>query len=70
MEISFLVALTSADNYISQMAAKGLRLIVQTEYLDAPSNPTISDEDRAQRHAIYEELGDPRVAMVGKFRFS
>ena len=36
---------------------------------DAPPNPTITDEDRAQRNPIYEQLGDPRVAVVGKFTF-
>ena len=71
MEISFLVALTSSDNTISQSAAKGLRLITQAEEQpDAPQNPTITDEDRAQRNPIYEQLGDPRVTVIGRFKFS
>jgi hypothetical protein len=69
-EIAFLVSLSSADNTISQSAAKGLRMICRAELQpDAPPNPTITDEDRAQRNPIYEQLGDPRVAVVGKFTF-
>ena len=69
-EISFLVSLASADNTISQSAAKGLRMICRAELQpDAPPNPTITDEDRAQRNPIYEQLGDPRVAVVGRFAF-
>jgi len=69
-EIAFLVALTSADNTISQSAAKGLRSICHAEnHPDAPPNPTITDEDRSQRNPIYEQLGDPRVPVVGRFTF-
>ena len=71
MEISFLVALSSADNNVSQLAAKGLRLISHAEqHPDAPPNPTITDEDRAQRNPIYEQLGDPRVTVIGRFKSS
>jgi hypothetical protein len=69
-EISFLVSLASADNTLSQSAAKGLRMICRAELQpDAPPNPTITDEDRAQRNPIYEQLGDPRVTVVGRFTF-
>lgn len=71
MEISFLVALASADNDISHSAAKGLRLICYAEHQpDAPPNPTITDEDRAQRNPIYEQLGDPLVTVVGRFIYT
>ena len=33
---------------------------------DAPPNPTLTDEDRAQRNPIYEQLGDPRVTVIGR----
>jgi hypothetical protein len=38
---------------------------------DAPPNPTIANKVRAQRNPIYEQLGDPRVAVVqvGMFTF-
>ena len=56
---------------MSQSAAKGLRLICQAEQQPgAPPNPTITDEDRAQRNPIYEQLGDPRVTVIGRFKFS
>lgn len=71
MEIAFLVALASADNTISQLAAKGLRLICHAERQpDVPPNPTITDEDKAQRNPIYEQLGDPRITVVGMLIFS
>ena len=71
MEISFLVALASSNNAISHLAAKGLRLISHAEHQpDAPPNPTINDTDRAQRNPIYEQLGDPRVTVVGKCKIS
>jgi hypothetical protein len=67
MEISFLVALASSNNTMSQLAGKGLRLISHAEHQpDAPPNPTITDEDRAQRNPIYEQLGDPRVTVIGR----
>ena len=69
-EIAFLVSLPSADNVISQSSAKGLRMICRAELQpDAPPNPTITDEDRAQRNPIYDQLGDPRVAVVGRLYF-
>ena len=69
-EIAFLVSLSSADNTISRLAAKGLRMICHAELQpDAPINPTITNEDRAQRNPIYEQLGDPRVAVVGRFTY-
>jgi hypothetical protein len=69
-EIAFLVSLPSADNVISQSAAKGLRMICRAELQpDAPPNHTITDEDRAKRNPIYEQLGDPRIAVVGRFTF-
>jgi hypothetical protein len=67
-EVSFLVALTSTDNAISELAAKGLRLISHAERMSgAPVNPYISDEDRSKRNPIYEQLGDPSVTIAGKY---
>lgn len=66
-EVSFLVALTSSDNGISTLAAKGLRVISHAERIPyAPVNPYISDEDKSKRNPIYEQLGDPRAKVVGK----
>lgn len=30
-----------------------------------PTNPGIDDEDRAQRHRVYIQLGDPNVIVFG-----
>src|SRR5258707_13038524 len=66
-EVSFLVALTSSDNNISELAAQGLRLISHAERLPgSPVNPYISDEDKSKRNPIYEQLGDPNVTVAGK----
>ncbi|GLB34218.1 putative GTPase-activator protein for Ras-like GTPases [Lyophyllum shimeji] len=66
-EIAFLVALTSADSSVSQWAAKGLRFLANAERQPgAPVNQTVSDEDRSKRNPIYEQLGDPRVMVVGR----
>ena len=69
-EVSFLVALTSADNSISQLAAKGLRFLSHAErYPGAPVNPTVTEEDRSKKYPIYEQLGDPRITVFGKTGF-
>jgi hypothetical protein len=65
-EIAFLIYLTSADNYVSQLAAKGLRVLSHAERQpDAPVNKTVTDEERSKRNPIYEQLGDPKVMVVG-----
>lgn len=66
-EIAFLVSLTSANSNVSNLAAKGLRLLSYAERQpEAPVNYTVSDEDRSKRNPIYEQLGDPKVLIVGK----
>jgi hypothetical protein len=67
-EIGFLIYLTSADSQVSHLAAKGLRLLSHAERQpDAPVNMTVTDEDRSKRNPIYEQLGDPKVMIVGMF---
>lgn len=67
-EIAFLVSLTSADMEVSNLAAQGLRLLSYAERQPGvPTNPVVSDEDRPKRHPVYEQLGDPRVMVVGAF---
>ncbi|PPQ78909.1 hypothetical protein CVT25_002369 [Psilocybe cyanescens] len=66
-EMAFLVSLTSADNDISQLAAKGLRLLSYAERLPgAPVNTSMTEEDRSKRNLIYEQLGDPRITVAGR----
>lgn len=70
-EIGFLVYLTSVDSHVSHLAAKGLRLLSHAERQpDAPINNILTDEDRSKRNPIYEQLGDPRVMIVGMYMIS
>lgn len=66
-EIAFLVSLTSADKGVSQLAAQGLRCIAQAECQGGPVNSGVPEEERSKRHAVYEQLGDPNVVVVGEF---
>ncbi|KAL0949203.1 hypothetical protein HGRIS_009281 [Hohenbuehelia grisea] len=66
-EIVFLISLASADMTISQMAARGLRQLTQAESQpDAPVSPIWTDEARANRDSVYEQLGDPTVIVIGR----
>ncbi|TFY54349.1 hypothetical protein EVJ58_g8920 [Rhodofomes roseus] len=66
-EIAFLVALTSADANVTLTAAHCLRLLAQAETApDAPSSNTHSEDERVKRYPIYEQLGDPKVLVVGR----
>jgi len=66
-EIAFLVSLTSVSSDVSQLAAQGLRLIAQAErHPGAPVNHGLTEEERSKRNPIYEQLGDPRVVIVGE----
>jgi len=70
MEIALLVALTSADSGISELATKGLRLLSHADRQpDAPVNENVSEEERSKRNFIYEQLGDPKVVVVGEFSY-
>jgi len=65
-EIAFLLSLPSADTTISTMAAKGLRSLAHAERQpNVPISTIMSDEDRSKRDPVYEQLGDPRVTVVG-----
>ncbi|KAF8645481.1 hypothetical protein AX16_007766 [Volvariella volvacea WC 439] len=66
-EIAFLISLTSADTNVSQLAGKGLRLLSHAERQEgAPVNPIVRDADRSKRNPFYEQLGDPRVQVIGR----
>lgn len=50
------------------MAARGLRHIAYLESVPgAPPPPITDDENLSKRHLIYEQLGDPRVIIVGAY---
>ena len=65
-EIAFMVSLTSADSGVSQSASKGLRILAETDRQPgAPLPPPGDQDDRKNRNAVYEQLGDPNVMIVG-----
>lgn len=66
-EIAFLVSLTSADANVTLTAAHCLRLLAQAETSpDVPVTKSMSEEERVKRYPIYEQLGDPRIMVIGR----
>ncbi|TFK24729.1 hypothetical protein FA15DRAFT_406917 [Coprinopsis marcescibilis] len=66
-EIALMVALTSSGVEISHLAAKGLRHLSQVERNpEAPLSRLIGEDEFRKRNFIYEQLGDPRVIVVGR----
>lgn len=67
LEIACLVSLTSLNINVSLTAAHCLRLISEVErFPDVPLNGNMTEEDRAKRYPIYDQLGDPKVPVVGR----
>lgn len=65
-EIGFMVTLPTGNVDISHLAAKGLRLIALVERQpDVPVTDLLGEEELSKRNFIYEQLGDPRVVLVG-----
>ena len=65
-EIALMVALPSANVDMSHLAAKGLRLIsLMASQPDAPVSVLLSEEETSKRNFIYEQLGDPKVVLIG-----
>ena len=66
LEIAFLVTLTSADRIVSATAAQCLRMIAGAERQKGatPSN-LISEEEKAKRYPVYEQLGDSK-SFIGR----
>ncbi|PCH40763.1 hypothetical protein WOLCODRAFT_88808 [Wolfiporia cocos MD-104 SS10] len=66
-EIAFLVSLTSADSNVTMNAAHCLRLLAQAETApDAPVTGNLSEDERVKRYPIYEQIGDPKVLVIGR----
>ncbi|EFI27794.1 hypothetical protein CC1G_14717 [Coprinopsis cinerea okayama7 len=66
-EIALMVSLTASDVNISHLAAKSLRLLAQVEQRpNAPSSPILGEEEFSKRNFVYEQIGDPRVMVVGR----
>ncbi|KAF7352222.1 hypothetical protein MVEN_01185600 [Mycena venus] len=67
VELALLVTLASEDNRVSQLAAKGLRYLAYLEGVPGASSAPVVDDDMAsKRHLVYEQMGDPRVLIVGR----
>jgi len=67
LEIACLVSLTSLNINVSLTAAHCLRLIAEVErFPDVPLNEKMSEEDRTKRYPIYDQIGDPKVPVVGR----
>ena len=67
LEIACLVSLTSLNVNVSLTAAHCLRLIAEVErFPDVPLNQRMSEEDRAKRYPIYDQIGDPKVPVLGR----
>ena len=66
-EIAFMVTLTSAERIASATAAQCLRLIAGAERQkgNAPAH-LISEEEKARRYPVYEQLGDPKAMVLGE----
>ena len=67
LEIACLVSLTSLNINVSLTAGHCLRLIAEAErFPDVPLNEKVSEEDRVKRYPIYDQIGDPKVPVVGR----
>lgn len=50
------------------MAAHCLRLLAQVQTApDTPAIDGVNEDERAKRYPIYEQLGDPKVTVVGVY---
>ncbi|KAI0677196.1 hypothetical protein C8Q78DRAFT_1180405 [Trametes maxima] len=66
-EIAFLVSLCSADGVVSLTACNCLRLLTQAErHPETPPYAEGDEEEAITRHPVYEQLGDPKVSMIGR----
>ncbi|KAI0340881.1 hypothetical protein BDW22DRAFT_1485833 [Trametopsis cervina] len=66
-EIAFMVTLTSADRLVSATASSCLRLIAGAERQKGPApSHLITEEEKAKRYPVYEQLGDSRALVLGR----
>ncbi len=67
-EIAALVCLCSSDGVVSLTACNCLRLLTQIERNpEAPPYAEGNEEEAIKRHPVYEQLGDPKVSMIGVY---
>ena len=62
------MSLCSADGLVSLAACNCLRLLAHIErHPNAAQATEVNEEEVLKRHPIYEQLGDPKVSMIGMF---
>lgn len=67
LEIACLISLTSLNINVSLTAAHCLRFIGEVErFPGAPLSEKITEEERAKRYPIYDQIGDPKVPVLGR----
>jgi hypothetical protein len=67
LEIACLISLTSLNINVSLTAAHCLRFIGEVErFPDAPISATVPTEERAKRYPIYDQIGDPKIPVLGR----
>lgn len=67
LEIACLVSLTSLNINVSLTAAHCLRLIAEVErFPGVPLNERMSEEERTKRYPIYDQIGDPKIPVLGR----
>jgi len=67
LEIACLISSTSLNINVSLTAAHCLRFIGEVErFPEVPVNKSISEEERAKRYPIYDQIGDPKIPVLGR----
>ncbi|THH13571.1 hypothetical protein EW146_g6666 [Bondarzewia mesenterica] len=66
LELASAVSLTSADPGVSRLAAHNLRVVAIAERRPEAPNSGSSDEERAKRFTIYDQIGDPKTVVIGR----
>jgi hypothetical protein len=67
LEIACLISLTSLNINVSLTAAHCLRFIGEVErFPGVPLSENIPEEERSKRYPIYDQIGDPKVPILGR----
>ena len=66
-EIALMISLTASSVNLSNLSAKGLRLLANAEQNpEVPTSTILGEDELRKRNFIYEQLGDPNVVIVGE----
>lgn len=67
MEVALGITLVSPDTSVSHLAGQVLRAIVHTERKISLGETQLVNDLWPKRHALYENLGDPNIVIVGGY---